>query len=86
MLLHFQNVIAVALPSENTLGARLATLDARDWAGVAEHFSALLPEFGAVIALPSATHLAPVLGQARGVPVPSHARSLQRPLDAAGPC
>ncbi|UQN10138.1 hypothetical protein [Deinococcus sp. QL22] len=68
MLLHFQNVIAAALPSETTLGARLATLDARDWARVADRFSAVLPEFGAVIALPRATHLASLLSEARGVP------------------
>ncbi|UQN04885.1 hypothetical protein [Deinococcus sp. QL22] len=68
MLLHFQNVIAAALRSEDTLAARLARLELQDWAGVADRFSALLPEFAAVIALPSAAHLASLLSEARGVP------------------
>lgn len=68
MLLQFQDAIAVALPAEGTLQARLVTLDTHEWAGVADHFSALLPEFGAVIALPSAAPLALLLSQARGVP------------------
>ncbi len=64
----FRHSISEMLPSPQAVQARLSVLSNRDRLGVAEYFSANLPDVDVLIATPGAESLGHDLGALRGVP------------------